>query len=65
MICCSLLTVWESKGANHNVEMLMIYPLAAPPRTGDAINRRHLWVDVKSDLRAPVGAMTAEGYIYL
>ena len=35
------------------------------PMHATAINRLHLWVDVKSDLRAPGSAVTAEGYIFL
>ena len=38
---------------------------AFSPMHAGAINRRHLWVDVKSDLRATVGAVTPQGYIFL
>ena len=38
---------------------------ALSPMHATAINRRHLWVDVKSDLRAPVCVMNADGHIFV
>ena len=38
---------------------------AMMPMHATAIQRRHLWVDVKSDLRAPASGSAAQRYIFV
>ena len=38
---------------------------ASMPVHSVAINRRHVWVDVRSDLRAPAGSLATRGYTFI